>query len=91
MIWGLSTSTFTLVHVLLSLDMAEGKTDAKKQPRDSDFGVAWIHEAGKGRVFYCSLGHREEIYWNPAILKFYLAGIQYAAGDLKADAAPSAK
>ncbi len=35
-----------------------------------------------GRVFYCSLGHRDEIYWNPTILKFYLAGIQFALGDL---------
>jgi type 1 glutamine amidotransferase len=76
------------LHVLLSLDMADGKTNPKGQ-KDTDFGVAWIREAGTGRVFYCSLGHREEIYWNPAVLKFYLAGIQYAAGDLKADATPS--
>jgi hypothetical protein len=28
---------------------------------------------------------------NPTILKHYLAGIQYAMGDLKADDAPGAK
>jgi type 1 glutamine amidotransferase len=79
------------LHVLLSLNMAEGKTPRKGVNPENDFGVAWIREAGQGRVFYCSLGHREEIYWNPTILKFYLSGIQYALGDLKADAAPSEK
>ena len=33
----------------------------------------------------------EEIFWNPTILKHYLAGIQYALGDLEADATPLKK
>jgi hypothetical protein len=41
-------------------------------------------------VFYCSLGHRNEVTWDPAIVRFNLAGIQYALGDLQADDAPSA-
>ena len=40
-------------------------------------------------MFYSSLGHNEYVYWNPEILKFYLAGLQYALGDLDADATPS--
>jgi type 1 glutamine amidotransferase len=43
----------------------------------------------KGRVFYCSLGHREDIFWNPLVLRHYLAGIQFAFGDLEADATPT--
>jgi len=39
-------------------------------------------------VFYCSLGHRNEVTWDPAIVRFNLAGIQYALGDLKADDVP---
>ena len=80
------------LRVLLSLDTSE--TNMKKggiHRTDGDFGVAWIRNVEKGRVFYSSLGHREEIYWNPMILQFYLDGIQFAMGDLKADAAPSAK
>ncbi len=46
---------------------------------------------GDGRVFYCSLGHNKEIYWNKAVLQHYLAGIQWALGDLKVDDTPSAK
>ncbi|WP_404310437.1 ThuA domain-containing protein [Neorhodopirellula lusitana] len=47
--------------------------------------VAWIHRYGKGRVFYSNLGHNNTTYWSPLALKHYLAGIQYAVGDLKAD------
>jgi uncharacterized protein len=73
---------------LLSLDTT--KMDVSKGKRkDGLYPVSWVSTFGKGRTFYCSLGHREEIFWNPAILKHYLAGIQYALGDLEADAKPT--
>lgn len=56
---------------------------------DHDYAIAWIRRWGEGRVFYCSLGHVHEATWNPAIVRFYLAGIQYALGDLKTDDTPS--
>ena len=80
------------LRVLMSLDVT--KTNMNKQNikrKDKDFAVAWVHEVGKGRVFYFSLGHRHEIFWNPAILQCYLDGIQYALGDLPADATPSSR
>jgi len=78
------------LRVLLSLDMS--KTSPKGGRKDdNDYAVSWVHGVGKGRAFYCSLGHRDEIFWNPVVLKHYLDGIQYALGDLKADATPSAK
>ena len=40
-------------------------------------GEVW----GEGRVFYCSLGHNDAIYWHPEVLKVYLGGLQYALGD----------
>ncbi len=79
------------LRVLLSLDA--NKVDMTKDSinrKDKDFAVSWVNTAGKGRIFYCSLGHREEIFWNPAILNHFLAGTQYALGDLPADATPSA-
>jgi type 1 glutamine amidotransferase len=73
---------------LLTLD--EGKMDLKKGNRkDGLYPISWVSTFGKGRTFYCSLGHNNEIYMTPAIMKHYLAGIQYAFGDLKADATPS--
>ncbi|MFO8014827.1 MAG: ThuA domain-containing protein [Phycisphaerae bacterium] len=77
------------LRVLLSLDMT--CTSKKGKRDDQDYGVSWIRDWGKGRMFYCSLGHRHEIFWNPKVMRFYLAGIQWAAGDLKGDATPSAK
>jgi type 1 glutamine amidotransferase len=80
-------------HVLLSIDM-ENSGDGVKNGQhrsDNDYALAWIHKYGDGRVFYCAFGHQHDHFWNPTLLKFYLAGIQYALGDIKADAMPSAK
>ncbi|NCF91325.1 MAG: ThuA domain-containing protein [Verrucomicrobiaceae bacterium] len=74
-------------RMLLELDA--DKMDLSKGSRgDRGYPVSWIDTYGRGRVFYCSLGHRDEIFWNPAVLKHYLAGIQYTLGDLEADATP---
>lgn len=77
------------VRVLLSLDTA--RSDMKKpdiKRTDGDFALSWIRNYGQGRVFYCALGHQQDVYWRPAILRHYLAGIQFALGDLEADASP---
>jgi HEAT repeat protein len=81
------------LRVLMSLDVATtnmNKKDAIKR-KDGDFAVSWVRDYGEGRVFYFSLGHREEIFWNPKLLEAYLAGIQFALGDLPGDATPSAE
>jgi len=75
---------------LLTLDTQ--KMDVSKGNRkDGLYPVSWLAAYEKGRTFYCSLGHREEIFWNPVVLKHYLAGIQYVLGDLDADATPTGK
>ena len=73
------------VHMLLRLDTERSNMDVRGIKRsDGDFGVAWARHWGKGRVFYCSLGHNDHIYWNGKVLRHYLAGIQWAMGDLEA-------
>ena len=79
------------LHILASIDWPNSHIDKGANRKDNDYALSWIREYGKGRLFYCAFGHDDQIWWNPAILKHYLAGIQYACGDLKADAAPSAK
>jgi len=82
------------LRVLLSLDVVDGKERVSGIPgsrADHDYAVSWIRRYGRGRVFYCSLGHNPEIYWSPAILRHYLAGIQFALGDLEAEARPSSR
>lgn len=82
------------VHVLLSLDMSRPQ-NARNQHQlvraDDDFPIAWVRSEGRGRVFYTSLGHNPQIYRTPEILHHYLSGIQFALGDLPADATPSAR
>jgi hypothetical protein len=79
--------------VLMSLDMSDPDTRNVKgfKETDLDTGISWIKTWGKGRLFYCSLGHNDEIFWNPAILQHYLDGIQFALGDYKVDTTPKSK
>jgi type 1 glutamine amidotransferase len=77
------------LRVLLSLDLSRMK-DPEKRP-DGDYAVSWVRQYGKGRVFYTTLGHFEATYWNPLFLRHLLAGIQFALGDLPAEATPSAE
>jgi type 1 glutamine amidotransferase len=84
------------VRVLLSIDVArtdmnQGRQRGNCVREDNDYPISWIRRHGKGRVFYCSLGHNDHVFWNPAMLGHFLAGIQFALGDLKADATPSAR
>jgi len=80
------------LRVLLSLDLSDKATGSRKGNRqDKDYAVSWIQQIGKGRMFYCGLGHNNPVFWNKAVLQHFLDGIQYALGDLEADATPSNK
>ncbi len=79
--------------VLMSLDMTDPDTKARaSQEADQDTGVCWIKNWGKGRVFYTNLGHggmRAGLELeNDPVQEHFLLGIQWALGDLKADATP---
>lgn len=76
-------------RVLISMDMDDQINRAAPKIRHDDVGISWIKPYGAGRVFYCSLGHNDAIYWDPEILQHYLSGIQYALGDLEADDSPT--
>jgi type 1 glutamine amidotransferase len=77
------------LRVLVSLDTTTLDLERDGVFReDGDFAVSWIREEGAGRVFYSSLGHRFQVYTDPVVLLHWLAGIQYALGDLDADATP---
>ena len=77
-------------RVLMSLDMSDEATRNAKGVtfKDADTGISWIKPYGEGRLFYCSLGHNHHLTWTTPILEHFLAGIQYAIGDLKADDTP---
>src|SRR4030042_1620436 len=65
------------VRVLMSIDTE--KTDFTGQPRgncireDNDIALAWVRRTGRGRVFYCTIAHNPDGFWDPKMLQFYLA------------------
>ncbi len=64
------------IHVILRLKEApvKGGHDVTK----GDYPVAWCKPHGEGRVFYTSLGHREDVWDNPLYQEHLLAGIRWA-------------
>ena len=84
------------LHVLMSIDpkrtdMGPDRRILKIRRSDLDFPISWVKKHGKGRVFYTSLGHSAHVFSEPRLLAHFLAGIQYALGDLEAADAPSGK
>ena len=81
--------------MLISVDPVKTKITPEQKKlihrEDMDFAMTWVKSYGKGRVFYCALGHQHELFWNPIVLQHYLDGMQFVLGDLKADTTPSAK
>lgn len=78
------------LRILLSVDWENSNNLKGGNRTDNDYALSWIRDYGQGRVFYCAFGHQDPIFWNKPLLEHYLAGVQYALGDLKADALPSA-
>lgn len=96
------------VHGLLSLDnlMLNDKEKKEGKGTPGDYPIAWAKMHGKGRVFYTSLGHREDM-WDPEYTdkegrknspeiakqfqRHVLAGILWALGLAPGSAAPQTK
>jgi type 1 glutamine amidotransferase len=49
----------------------------------------WARMHGKGRVFYTSLGHREDVWTGPAFQGVVLAGLAWASGRVAFDPRPN--
>jgi type 1 glutamine amidotransferase len=64
-------------RVLLSIDPASIDT-ARGKRSDKDYAVAWVSRFGNGRVFYSSLGHREEVWQDPRYQEHLIGGLRWA-------------
>jgi type 1 glutamine amidotransferase len=81
------------VRVILSIDTAktdmnQGRCAGTCIREDGDYAISWIHKYGEGRIFYSTIGHNAYVFWHPQVLGHFLAGVQFALGDLNADASP---
>jgi uncharacterized protein len=62
------------VHGLLTMDTHPNTG------MPGDYPVAWCKRYGQGRVFYTSLGHREDVWTSASYQKLLLGGIKWALG-----------
>ena len=69
------------VRVLMSMDATSVDLTKKGVQRtDGDFALAWVREFGKGRVFTCVLGHRNEVWDMPGMQRMWLEAFRWAVG-----------
>lgn len=77
------------IHVILSMN--DGSVKGKGKRADNDYPIAWCRNFGNGKVFYTSLGHREDVWTNPLYQAHLLGGILWALGLKAGDATPGLK
>lgn len=69
------------MHVIL-LQHTEGMDDRDYQR--PAYPSTWARKHGDGRVFYTSMGHREDVWTNPIFESVLLGGLAWASGALDA-------
>lgn len=74
------------LHVILVQETEGMHDDAYQRPA---YPATWARMQGKGRVFYTSMGHREDVWTNPKFQQVLLGGIAWALGNVDADVTPN--
>jgi len=80
------------LHVVLVQDCAGMHKDKPADRRCYDrppFPCTWARMYGKGRVFYTSLGHREDVWSSKVFEQLLVGGLSWALGRLQADITPN--
>lgn len=54
-----------------------------------DYPCTWARRQGQGRVFYTSMGHREDVWTNPKFQGLLLGGLSFAFSDVDPDLTPN--
>lgn len=74
------------LHVILVQETQFMKGDAYRRP---DFPATWARAHGTGRVFYTSLGHREDVWANPFFQAITQGGLAWVMKQFDFDIAPN--
>lgn len=74
------------LHVLLVQETAGMTGPSYRRP---PYPATWVRMHGRGRVFYTSMGHREDVWTNPVFQAVLLGGINWATGRADADVTPN--
>jgi type 1 glutamine amidotransferase len=70
------------LHVILVQETGHMHDDAYQRP---PYPATWARMQGKGRVFYTSMGHREDVWTNPKFEQVTLGGLAWVLGNVEAD------
>jgi type 1 glutamine amidotransferase len=74
------------LHVILAQDNTGMEGDMYQRP---PFPQTWARMHGKGRVFYTSLGHREDVWQKPEFLALTAGAMDWVTGRTHADVTPN--
>jgi len=74
------------LHVILTQETKFMDGDAYRRP---DFPQTWARMHGRGRVFYTSLGHREDVWPNPLFQALAQGGIAWVMRKFDFDITPN--
>ena len=74
------------LHVILVQETQYMQGECYRRP---NYPCTWVRMHGKGRVFYTSLGHRQDVWINPFFQAIVLGGLGWALGNVQADVKPN--
>lgn len=74
------------LHVLLVQDTTAMTGPSYQRP---PYPATWARLHGKGRVFYTSMGHRDDIWTNPVFQSVLMGGLNWALRRVDADVTPN--
>jgi type 1 glutamine amidotransferase len=74
------------LHVILAQD-TKGMTDFHYER--PNFPATWARLHGKGRVFYTSMGHREDVWENAIFQRLLMGALAWTMGRVEADVTPN--
>jgi type 1 glutamine amidotransferase len=74
------------LHVLLVQDTKGMKNFDYERP---PFPATWARMDKKGRVFYTSMGHRDDVWQSPTFQAVLLGGLAWSLGNVNADVTPN--
>ncbi len=73
-------------HVLTVMDAPHMKGPMYERP---PYPNTWARKEGNGRVWYTSMGHREDVWTNPTFQQILVGGLKWALGEVPADVTPN--
>jgi type 1 glutamine amidotransferase len=76
------------MHVILVQDTEGMKNFDYERPK---YPATWARMHGKGRVFYTSMGHREDVWSSDMFQNLLLGALSWAFGNAEADVTPNLK